>query len=186
MQDKTPHILVIDDDWMNREVLEAYLTAEKYRVTTAHSGQKGIDLALADPPDLILLDAVLPDLAGFEVCTRMKRSEKLRFVPVVFVTALESDADKLRAVEAGVAVLAGPFEGYGPTVVVSHGGGYYSLYLYLRDLSVREGDTVGRGQVVGRVGGSRTPEGPHIEFQIRSPGGEAVDPLGWLRRRVPA
>ena len=97
-----------------------------------------------------------------------------------------TEGAEVRAVEEGVAVLAGPFEGYGPTVVLSHGGGYYSLYLYLRDLSVREGDTVGRGQVVGRVGGSRTPEGPHIEFQIRSPGGEAVDPLGWLRRRSPA
>lgn len=92
----------------------------------------------------------------------------------------------VRAVEAGTAVLAGPFEGYGPTVVLSHGGGYYSLYLYLREITVREGEAVTRGQVVGSVGGARTPEGPHIEFQIRSPGGEAVDPLGWLRRRVPA
>lgn len=92
----------------------------------------------------------------------------------------------VRAVESGTAVLAGPFEGYGPTVVLSHGGGYYSLYLYLRDIAVREGDVVERGQSVGSVGGARTPEGPHIEFQIRSPGGEAVDPLGWLRRRAPA
>lgn len=92
----------------------------------------------------------------------------------------------VRAVEGGTAVLAGPFEGYGPTVVLSHGGGYYSLYLYLRDINVREGASVARGQVVGTVGGGRTPEGPHIEFQIRSPGGEAVDPLGWLRRRAPA
>lgn len=97
-----------------------------------------------------------------------------------------AEGASVRAVEAGTAVLAGPFEGYGPTVVVSHGGGYYSLYLYLRDISVREGDAIGRGQVVGSVGGTRTPEGAHIEFQIRSPGGEAVDPLGWLRARAPA
>lgn len=92
----------------------------------------------------------------------------------------------VRAVEAGTAVLAGPFEGYGPTVVLSHGGGYYTLYLYLSEISVREGDAVDRGQVLGTVGGTRTPEGSHIEFQIRSPGGEAVDPLGWLSRRNPA
>jgi murein hydrolase activator len=92
----------------------------------------------------------------------------------------------VRAIEAGTAVLAGPFEGYGPTVVLSHGGGYYSLYLYLREITVREGESVSRGQIVGSVGGSRTPEGSHIEFQIRSPGGEAVDPLGWLSRRAPA
>src|SRR5690606_23220796 len=94
------------------------------------------------------------------------------------------EGTSVRAVEAGTAVLAGPFEGYGPTVVVSHGGGHYTLYLYLREISVREGDPVERGQVVGTVGGARTPEGPHIEFQIRTPGGEAVDPLTWLRRRT--
>jgi len=87
----------------------------------------------------------------------------------------------VRAVEGGTVVLAGPFEGYGPTVVVSHGGGYYSLYLYLRDVSVREGQSVARGQQVGTVGGESTPEGAHIEFQIRTPGGQAVDPLTWLR-----
>ncbi|MDB4949557.1 MAG: Peptidase, partial [Gemmatimonadetes bacterium] len=87
----------------------------------------------------------------------------------------------VRAVEAGTVVLAAPFEGYGPTVVVSHGGGYYSLYLYLRDVAVREGQSVTKGQTVGAVGGESTPEGAHIEFQIRTPGGQAVDPLGWLR-----
>jgi septal ring factor EnvC (AmiA/AmiB activator) len=92
----------------------------------------------------------------------------------------------VRAIESGTVVLAGPFEGYGPTVVVSHGGGYYSLYLYLKEVAVKQGDAVERGKLLGSVGGARTPEGPHIEFQIRSPGGEAVDPLPWLRRRTPA
>lgn len=88
----------------------------------------------------------------------------------------------VRAVEEGTVVLAGPFEGYGPTVVLSHGGGYYSLYLYLREVSVREGAQVTRSQVVGTVGGEQTPEGAHIEFQIREPGGQAVDPLTWLQK----
>lgn len=89
----------------------------------------------------------------------------------------------VRAVEGGRVELAAPFEGYGPTVVLSHGGGYYSLYLYLREISVREGDEVSRGQAVGTVGGEHTPEGTHVEFQIRAPGGQAVDPLIWLRQR---
>jgi murein hydrolase activator len=89
----------------------------------------------------------------------------------------------VRAVESGTVVLASNFEGYGPTVVVSHGGGYYSLYLHLREISVREGADVRGGTVVGTVGGSGRSEGPHIEFQIRAPGGEAVDPLVWLRPR---
>jgi murein hydrolase activator len=89
----------------------------------------------------------------------------------------------VRAVEAGTVELAAPFEGYGPTVVVSHGGGYYSLYLYLKDVLVRPGTQVTRGQTIGTVGGEDTPEGAHVEFQIREPGGGAVDPIAWLRRR---
>lgn len=93
----------------------------------------------------------------------------------------------VRAVRAGRVVLAGPFEGYGPTVVLSHGDGFYTLYLYLEDIGVVEGRDVEAGQVVGTVGGTDTPEGPHLEFQIRAPvnGGtpQAQDPLQWLRPR---
>jgi murein DD-endopeptidase MepM/ murein hydrolase activator NlpD len=84
-------------------------------------------------------------------------------------------------------VLAGPFEGYGPTVVLSHGGGFYTLYLYLEEIGVVQGREVQVGQVVGTVGGSDTPEGPHIEFQIRAPvagsAPQAMDPLQWLKSR---
>ncbi|MDT8340561.1 MAG: peptidoglycan DD-metalloendopeptidase family protein [Longimicrobiales bacterium] len=93
----------------------------------------------------------------------------------------------VRAVRAGTVVLAGPFEGYGPTVILSHGDGFYTLYLYLEELGVLEGRRVEEGQVVGTVGGRGSPEGPHVEFQIRAPGDsgapEAQDPLLWLRPR---
>ena len=92
----------------------------------------------------------------------------------------------VRAVKTGTVVLAGAFEGYGPTVVLSHGDGFYTLYLYLEDVGVVEGRVVDAGQVVGTVGGGATPEGPHIEFQVRAPIGggspQAQDPLQWLRR----
>ncbi len=91
----------------------------------------------------------------------------------------------VRAVRAGRVALAGPFEGYGPTVVLSHGEGFYTLYLYLEEIGVVEGRDVQAGQVVGTVGGAGTPEGPHLEFQIRAPlrssTPEAQDPLQWLR-----
>ncbi len=91
----------------------------------------------------------------------------------------------VRAVRTGHVVLAGPFEGYGPTVVLSHGNGFYTLYLYLEDIGVVEGRDVSEGQVLGTVGGRDTPEGAHLEFQIRVPvdGGspQAQDPLKWLR-----
>jgi septal ring factor EnvC (AmiA/AmiB activator) len=93
----------------------------------------------------------------------------------------------VRAVRGGRVVLAGPFEGYGPTVILSHGSGFYTLYLYLEDVGVVEGREVSAGQVVGTVGGAGTPEGPHIEFQIRAPSEGntplAQDPLEWLRPR---
>jgi len=91
------------------------------------------------------------------------------------------------AVKAGVVAYAGPFEGYGPTVMLSHGNGFYTLYLYLEDIGVVEGREVAAGQVVGTVGGADTPEGPHLEFQIRAPldgtSPQAQDPLLWLRGR---
>jgi len=93
----------------------------------------------------------------------------------------------VQAVRAGTVVLAGPFEGYGPTVVLSHGDGFYTLYLYLEDIGVVQGREVDAGQVVGTVGGSDTPEGAHLEFQVRVPGPsgtpQATDPLEWLRRQ---
>lgn len=95
----------------------------------------------------------------------------------------------VRAVRGGTVVMAGPFEGYGPTVVLSHGDGFYTLYLYLEELGVVEGRSVAAGDVVGTVGGSGTPEGARLEFQIRVPqqaGGAptAVDPLQWLQPRA--
>ncbi len=91
----------------------------------------------------------------------------------------------VRAVRSGRVVLAGPFEGYGPSVVLSHGDGFYTLYLYLEEVGVVEGRPVEEGQVVGTVGGRDTPEGPHIEFQVRAPiqgeSPQAMDPMQWLR-----
>lgn len=93
----------------------------------------------------------------------------------------------VRAVRGGTVALAGPFEGYGPSVIVSHGGGYYTLYLYLEEIGVVQGKEIQTGQVVGTVGGGGTPEGPRVEFQLRVPvnGGapQAIDPLPWLRPR---
>jgi murein hydrolase activator len=89
----------------------------------------------------------------------------------------------VRAVEGGTVVHAGPFDGFGPTVIVSHGEGYYTLYLFLRDVRVRENQMIQQAQSIGTVGGAVAAEAPFIEFQVRMPGGQAVDPLSWLRVR---
>ncbi|HEX6134984.1 MAG TPA: peptidoglycan DD-metalloendopeptidase family protein [Longimicrobiales bacterium] len=93
----------------------------------------------------------------------------------------------VKAVESGVVEFAGTFPGYGPTVIVSHGGGYRTLYLYLQGISVEVNQQVRAGEQIGTVGGERTAEGAHIEFQVRVPlddGIEPVDPLTWLRARA--
>jgi septal ring factor EnvC (AmiA/AmiB activator) len=96
----------------------------------------------------------------------------------------------VKAVESGTVEVAGVLEGYGQSVVIGHGAGYYTLYLRLRSIAVQPGQRVPAGQVLGTVGGEGTPEGPHLEFQVRTPGiggaPAAVDPLNWLRARAGA
>ena len=89
----------------------------------------------------------------------------------------------VRAVASGMVEHAGPFGTYGPTVLLDHGGGYYTLYLYLSQVNVRVGSSVQAGQVLGLSGGATSDDGPHLEFQIRGQGGIALDPEIWLRRR---
>jgi len=86
----------------------------------------------------------------------------------------------VRSVAAGRVVVAEAFGTYGPTVIVQHGGGDYSVYGSLERLSVQKGALVSKGQTVGTVGSADPEMEPHLHFEIR-PEGRAVDPLGWLR-----
>jgi murein hydrolase activator len=87
----------------------------------------------------------------------------------------------VRAVAPGTVSLAGPLGLYLTSVLIDHGGGYYTFYAYLNDAAVRQGDRVMRGQVIGHVGGQSSDEGPHLHFEIRGQGGIALDPGNWLR-----
>lgn len=89
----------------------------------------------------------------------------------------------VRAVATGTVEYASAMGTYGPSIMLDHGGGYYTLYLYLSSLEVRGDQLVQAGQVIGRSGGAHSTEGPHIEFQIRGEDGIALDPRQWLRRR---
>jgi murein DD-endopeptidase MepM/ murein hydrolase activator NlpD len=79
--------------------------------------------------------------------------------------------------------LVGPLGTYLTTVIVDHGGGFYSVYATLENASVVKGDRVTGGQVIGHVGGGSTEQGTHLHFEIRGPGQIALDPLNWLRPR---
>jgi septal ring factor EnvC (AmiA/AmiB activator) len=94
----------------------------------------------------------------------------------------------VRAVESGEIAWAGSRGLLGQTVIIDHGGGYWSGYLYLQDVRVGVGDRVSAGTVIGHVGGDEeSPEGTHIEFQIYEPDSRGdprqVDPVRWLRGR---
>ena len=99
--ERQPRILVIDDNAQNAALLRAQLERAGYQVSSAASGRLGIEKATAGPPDLILLDIMMPGLDGYEVCARLKADEPTRDIPVVMLTSLNERADKIRALDMG-------------------------------------------------------------------------------------
>ncbi len=95
-------ILVIDDTPANIALLGAALE-EDYIIQIATSGAKGLSLAEADPPDLVLLDIMMPDMDGYETCKQFKADPKLREVPIIFVTALQEKQAELQGLTLGAA-----------------------------------------------------------------------------------
>ena len=104
-------ILIVDDAPANLSLLESVLTERGYRVRPAPSGAIALKAADAEPPDLILLDIGMPQMDGFEVCRRLKESERLRGVPVIFLSALSDTVDKVKAFSmGGVDYVTKPFQ----------------------------------------------------------------------------
>jgi two-component system, cell cycle response regulator len=94
-------ILVVDDIPANVKLLEARLSAEYFDVLTAFNGAEALQLCARAECDIVLLDVMMPDMDGFEVCRRLKSNPATHFIPVVIVTALDSPADRVRGLEAG-------------------------------------------------------------------------------------
>jgi formate hydrogenlyase transcriptional activator len=104
-------LLVVDDDLGARQTLSALLSQEGYEARCAPDGKTALMFAEADPPGLILLDVRLPDLDGFEVCRRLKGSERTGRIPVVFLSSLDDPGDKIRGFESGgVDFITKPFQ----------------------------------------------------------------------------
>ena len=89
----------------------------------------------------------------------------------------------VRAIAAGTVRIALPLGTYGPSVIIDHGGGFYTVYGFLSDIGVRQGQSVQKGQTIGQSGGENSDQGPHIHFEIRGRDGQALDPIAWLRQR---
>jgi putative two-component system response regulator len=101
-QEREKNILIVDDDGRNRQYLKALLNAEGYGSLEAVTGEEALALAAEVRPDLILLDAMMPDMDGFEVAQKLKQEEVTRSVPIIMVTALSDRSSKLRALHSGV------------------------------------------------------------------------------------
>jgi cyclic di-GMP phosphodiesterase len=97
-------ILIVDDNPTNLDILVEILQ-DDYRLGVAKSGEKALEFVDHTTPDLILLDILMPDLNGFEVCEILKSSEKTKDIPVIFISA----ADNLKDVSRGMAVGAVDF-----------------------------------------------------------------------------
>ncbi|HKQ47174.1 MAG TPA: response regulator [Phycisphaerae bacterium] len=95
-------VLLVDDEAQIVELLEAYL-AEIPNVSTvgASSGQEALAKVAADPPDLILLDIMMPRMSGFEVCKKLKADPATKDIPIIMVTALYEESDVERGLEVG-------------------------------------------------------------------------------------
>src|SRR6195952_1980788 len=94
-------VLVVDDIPANVKLLEARLSAEYFDVLTASSGMQALAICTRAECDIILLDVMMPDMDGFEVCQQLKSSPATHFIPVVMVTALDSPSDRVRGLDAG-------------------------------------------------------------------------------------
>ncbi|MCB2111161.1 MAG: phosphate regulon transcriptional regulator PhoB [Defluviimonas sp.] len=96
-----PSVLVVEDEAAQREVLTYNLEAEGFRVAQADNGEEALLLALEAPPDLIVLDWMLPSVSGIEVCRRLKARPETRDVPIIMLSARSEEVDLVRGLETG-------------------------------------------------------------------------------------
>jgi putative two-component system response regulator len=94
-------ILLADDNEANRELLSELLSAESYKVVCAADGQQALERVASGSVDLALLDVVMPRPTGFEVCQAMKSKPETRLIPVILLTSLNSDADRIHGIMCG-------------------------------------------------------------------------------------
>ena len=98
---RTPRIMVVDDDLTSRELVTVYLTREGYEVIQAENGKRCLELLDEFTPDLILLDIMMPEVSGFQVCEKLRSSQKTFHIPVVILSALNEREDRVKSIKLG-------------------------------------------------------------------------------------
>ncbi len=96
-------ILSIDDDEDILSLIETFLAGSGYNIITADSTGKGMEVIRNQKPDLILLDVIMPEMNGYEFCANLQKNEETAYIPVIFVTALGKEEDRVRAFSVGAA-----------------------------------------------------------------------------------
>ncbi|WP_204104814.1 MULTISPECIES: PAS domain S-box protein [Spirulina sp. CCY15215] len=111
MNNETITILIVDDQPSNLKFLARLLQNQGYRVRRAISGELALNAAFASPPDLILLDILMPEINGYEVCERLKKDRRTENIPIIFISVIDRADEKVRAFKAGgVDYITKPFQ----------------------------------------------------------------------------
>ncbi|WP_322866704.1 phosphate regulon transcriptional regulator PhoB [Aquicoccus sp. G2-2] len=98
---EAPLILLAEDDPAQREVISYNLSANGFRIAEARDGEEAMMLVAEDPPDLIILDWMMPHLSGIEICRRLKARVETREIPVIMLSARSEEPDRVRGLETG-------------------------------------------------------------------------------------
>ncbi|WP_284265111.1 phosphate regulon transcriptional regulator PhoB [Roseicyclus amphidinii] len=96
-----PMVLVVEDEPAQREVLAYNIQAEGYQVVTAEAGDEALDIVRETPPDVIVLDWMLPHVSGIEVCRQLKMGGETARIPIIMLSARSEEVDKIRGLETG-------------------------------------------------------------------------------------
>ena len=101
LQENKPKILCVDDEKKNLKLLNALLVPQGYEVISAENGEVALECLSSSLPDLVLLDVMMPKLDGYEVCKKIKSAKETQFLPVVMITALKEEEERIKGIEAG-------------------------------------------------------------------------------------
>ena len=130
--EKLNRILIVDDEKFNIKVLTEFLQND-YRIMVAKTGEQALKAVKSQtPPDLVLLDIIMPEMDGYEICKRIKTDPKSKHIPVIFVTAVSEAMDAAKGFELGaVDYITKPFN---PVTVKARVNTHIQLYTAMRDL----------------------------------------------------
>ena len=98
---KKPNVLIVDDNKVNVELIKAQLKPYNYNIQIAYDGEEALEKIEKSPPDIVLLDLMMPKISGYEVCRSIKQNKDTLFIPVIIITALQELEDKIKAIELG-------------------------------------------------------------------------------------